>query len=846
MTRPPARRIVALALVLGSGLMPTSTMAATPVAVRPASTPVAVRPVSPGVVRSTRPAVVSPAATRHDVTPPPALQPTIHYEDALAHADDRIRFRPGGAVTVPFRPRPGDRWLVGGVTPRPLPAGRLSGRAMRATDTSPGAPLAPVDQPTLDPATVLVADGVRFEPVPDVPRFDPTAAVDPGALRREVFGFLPYWELTDSSTRLDWDKISTIAYFGVGADSKGNLIKRNADGSTTVGWSGWTSSRMTSVIDAAHESHARVVLTVQSFAWSSTGLKRQKALLDSASARANLAHQIARAIRDRGADGVNLDFEPIASGYADEFTALVRKVRAVLDRTVPGYQLTFDTTGWIGNYPIEAATAKGGADAIVIMGYDYRASGSARVGSIAPIGGATYDIADTLRAYTARVPASKLILGVPYYGRAWSTSSDKLGARNISGTRFGASVAVMYATARDFAREHGKRYDATEGVAWTAYQRKHCTTAHGCVKPWRQLYFDDAKAIRAKYDLINRLDLRGAAIWALGYDDDRPELYRAIQDRFITDAVPPDITAASLSPTAFSPDGDGHADTATASLTATGLITWGYTVKPLAGDKAGKTIRSGSVSGRTPRFTWDGRDADGDRVKDGSYRVTLWTADISNNRAERAFTVIVDTKAASIAPTMGAGFLTPDGDGRHDTIALAWTSSEAVSGRVRLRDRAGRTVRAWTIGPRASWDAAWNGRATGGTIVPDGRYTFRVSGHDHAGNRTVVERRVIVDRTIADVRWSDRAFDPRATERSRMEIVLRRTATLAVVIERAGVVVRTVWTARDRDAGTAGWTWDGRDGAGKLVKPGRYRVVVTATSRIGTTRFTRPVTVSDH
>ena len=141
---------------------------------------------------------------------------------------------------------------------------------------------------------------------------------------------------------------------------------------------------------------------------------------------ANLARQIAAAVRDRGADGVNLDFEPIASGYADEFTALVRKVRASLNEVAKGYQLTFDTTGWIGNYPIEAATATGGADAVVVMGYDYRSSSSSPVGSIAPIGGPTYDIGDTIKAYVSRIPASKVILGVPYYGRAWSTSSKAL------------------------------------------------------------------------------------------------------------------------------------------------------------------------------------------------------------------------------------------------------------------------------------------------------------------------------------------------------------------------------------------------------------------------------------
>ena len=35
---------------------------------------------------------------------------------------------------------------------------------------------------------------------------------------------------------------------------------------------------------------------------------------------------------------------------------------------------------------------------------------------------------------------------------------------------------------------------------------------------WRQLYYDDAASLRLRYDLVNRTDLRGAGIWALGYD----------------------------------------------------------------------------------------------------------------------------------------------------------------------------------------------------------------------------------------------------------------------------------------------------------------------------------------
>jgi spore germination protein YaaH/flagellar hook assembly protein FlgD len=777
------------------------------------------------------------------------LRPTIQYDEAVAHANDRIAFSAGGRVTVPFRPRTGDRWTVDGAKPRALPAGSTTGKALRALPNGPSVPTPTVpraDAPIVDPSSVVAADGTVWRPEEGAATVEPAAAVDPGALRREVFGFLPYWELSDSSTRLDWEKISTVAYFGVGADSKGNLLKKDSDGSATVGWSGWTSAKMTGVINAAHRSHARVVLTVQSFAWTTTGLSRQKKLLGSAAARANLATQIASAVRARGADGVNLDFEPIASGYADEFTALVRKVRSALKAVAKGYQVTFDATGWIGNYPIAAATAKGGADAVVVMGYDYRSASSSPVGSIAPIGGPTYDIRDTIRAYLAEVPASKVILGVPYYGRAWSTSTSKLHAKNISGTKYGASTTVTYDTARDFAATYGKNYDALEGVAWTVYRRENCTAKYGCVKPWRQLYYDNATAIKAKYDLVNAYGLRGAGIWALGYDGQRTDLYAAIKAKFITDSVPPTITGASISAGLISPNGDGRLDTTTARLTATGLTTWGFAVQPVAGASVGAPVRSGATTGRSPSVTWDGKNQSGAVVKDGTYRLTLWTADASKNRAERRFTVTVDRTPAAINSAASRGYFSPDGDGHIDTLPLSWTSNAAVTGVVRIRTAAGRSVRAWSFSGKTSWKKSWTGRTAAGAVVPAGRYTFRVDGRDRGGNRTIVQRTILVDGTIASVRWTDGSFDPRAKQKSQAVITFRRSAKVDVAIYRGATLIRTVWSNRAVKAATYRWTWSGKTAAGAYVAPGTYKVMVTATSKFGTTRFSRSVTVQVH
>ena len=362
-------------------------------------------------------------------------------------------------------------------------------------------------------------------------------ATDGTRLRRQVMGFLPYWEVNDAF--LDYELLSTIAYFSVGSDANGNLLKLDPDGTATTGWGGWTSSRMTSIINGAHTKGTRVVLTISVFAWTTGQATLQGQLLGNPTARLNLAKQAAAAVRARGADGINLDFEPIASGYADEFTAFVRTVRAELDKQAPGYQLTFDTTGYIGNYPLEAATAPGGADAIFIMGYDYRTAGASYVGSIDPLSGPAYDLQDTVNAYAARVSPSKLILGVPWYGRAWSTVSDQVNAQNQSGTKYGSSNTVILDTALDYSKQYGRRWDTREQSAWVAYQRENCSATYGCVTSWRQLYFDDGPAVKARYDMINRMGLRGAGIWALGYDADRIDMRQAIAEKFLNDTTAP-------------------------------------------------------------------------------------------------------------------------------------------------------------------------------------------------------------------------------------------------------------------------------------------------------------------
>ena len=152
------------------------------------------------------------------------------------------------------------------------------------------------------------------------------------------------------------------------------------------------------------------------------------------------------AVRDRGADGVNLDFEPLARGYADEFVSLLRTIRSEFNRVRSGYQLTYDTTAYIGNYPLEASVGqrRRGRD----LRHGLRLPDRQLVDRRAPstrCRGPSYDLADTVRAYKrARRPArgsSSASRGTAAPGRRRPTARARA---TLSGAKYGYSRAVNY------------------------------------------------------------------------------------------------------------------------------------------------------------------------------------------------------------------------------------------------------------------------------------------------------------------------------------------------------------------------------------------------------------------
>jgi spore germination protein YaaH len=348
----------------------------------------------------------------------------------------------------------------------------------------------------------------------------------PDGLKKEVLGFLPYWMLNSTAlSYLQYDLVSTIAYFSVGANRDGTLAKGTST-SPSTGWAGWTSSYMTDVTNQAHTHGGRVVLTVTMMGWSSSALASMQAFLDDATARSRLVGQIADAVGSRNADGVNLDFEPVPSSSRSQYTAFVRQVKKGLVDAGVGSYLTVDVSAgaatWATGWDVAALTTSGGADHLFVMGYDYHWSGSTIAGGVAPIHSPyTIDVDGTMLDFLEETSPSKLIWGVPYYGRKWPTSSNSVNATTLGG----GSVALTYNGHRNEAIQYGRLWDSVGQVPWYAYW----DSTNG---NWVEGYYDDVQSLSAKYQLINDRDLAGTGMWTLLMDQGRSELWQLLAESF--------------------------------------------------------------------------------------------------------------------------------------------------------------------------------------------------------------------------------------------------------------------------------------------------------------------------
>ena len=397
-------------------------------------------------------------------------------------------------------------------------------------------------------ATVVAASVVAAAPAVPALYDQPAADAAPltgGQLARrlsaEIYGYLPYWEI-DSGTDayLRYDLLTDIALFSVGFDGAGAIV------TTATGYSRVTGSTAALIVSHAHAAGVRVDLTVTSF-----GFAKNAAFFSNPTAMSNASTAIANLVRTEDLDGVSLDVELLENQYFAAYGQFVGQIRTALRATNPNARVSVATNGSLSGTGMANQALANGADRIFIMGYSYRTEGANPAGSIAPVirtdGGKS--LTWTLNLYRDKgVPANRILIGLPYYGRSWNTTTGAL----HSPTTSSAGVFIPSDDLAAIPAGTVIQDDPVEASKWFAVQNP---VTHA----WTQTYFDDPFTLRTKYTLAASRGLAGVGIWTLGYDRGVPGYWNSISAVFGTTRLAGTDragTAAAVSAEAFAPGVD--------------------------------------------------------------------------------------------------------------------------------------------------------------------------------------------------------------------------------------------------------------------------------------------------
>ena len=385
-------------------------------------------------------------------------------------------------------------------------AGGIGGLVAPRSPAAGAAAQGAVSYPALPSAIALVDQrdhgGLHLAPATAPPLPTPPVLAQGAPLGpHEIFGFAPYWTLPGSAG-FNLSSLTTLAYFGVGVNPNGTLDQADS------GWNGFESQDLADLITRAHLAGDRVVLTVENF---DQGALNQ--LASDPAVPGRLAAELTSALQAKNLDGVNFDFEGTGPQDRTGLTHLIATVSTLLHGVDPHWQVTVDTYASSagdpsGFYDIGALAPS--VDGFFVMAYDM---GSRSVPSpTAPLTGPSFNDVQAVEQYLAVAPASKIILGVPYYGYDWATANGFPGAAVQGGPTPMSYAQIVQLNAPTY-------WDPTSDTPWSSYQ------VNG---QWHQVFFDDPTSLALKADLANFFHLRGLGIWALGMDGNDPAMMAAL------------------------------------------------------------------------------------------------------------------------------------------------------------------------------------------------------------------------------------------------------------------------------------------------------------------------------
>lgn len=189
-------------------------------------------------------------------------------------------------------------------------------------------------------------------------------------------------------------------------------------------------------------------------------------------------------------DGVQIDFELVSASDKEHFWSFLRELKEglgskILSAAIPARTKTLSDDAY--DYKKIADIV----DRIIVMAYDEHWSGS-KPGSIASLAWcknvANYAI--------SVIPSHKLVMGLPFYGRAWSDDDTTGAYRNSSVQRVMREQGIVEA-------------ERVQGIPSFSFSKTVTFT----------FFFEDVQSLYTRLSMYKDKGLNSAAFWRLGQED---------------------------------------------------------------------------------------------------------------------------------------------------------------------------------------------------------------------------------------------------------------------------------------------------------------------------------------
>lgn len=331
-------------------------------------------------------------------------------------------------------------------------------------------------------------------------------------LNKIVYGWHPYW-VGNTYQNYDWDLISHFSFFSYEVDSSsGNALY-------TRGFN--TSAAVNAALASGN---TKVTLCVTLFDGHST-------FLNNSTSKQTLITNLINLIQNRGAHGVNIDFEGLPSSQKTNFANFMVDLANQMHTAIPNSHVSTVLYAVDWNDVFDFSIMNSAVDHYIIMGYDYYWSGSTNTGPNDPLFhfGSNYNftLSKSVTYYLNKgCPKNKLVLGLPFYGRQWQTTST-----NVPSSTIGSGTPVRYKNLMTNA--NGYYSFGNHQFENDSYTDIYVFNSGGNTK---QCFITKDQGMRKRLELINNTGIAGMGIWALGYDDGYNTFWNAIED-YLTDCA---------------------------------------------------------------------------------------------------------------------------------------------------------------------------------------------------------------------------------------------------------------------------------------------------------------------